>query len=193
MSHHKVTLSQDVQGRVIQNVIHFANPDGLITQQAMAGFMETDWIPQFRPVQWNQTKYFQVEVRQILAGPNPPVFLKTINITGVSNTSKQPALLAWKLRFQTGLAGRTQRGRYFIGGIGFGMLDLNTEQVGSSSIVVFTNIITALSSRFMGASPSTGLHLCIAHKNGDIPSLVSTITLDPNITTMRSRKFGVGI
>jgi hypothetical protein len=102
------------------------------------------------------------------------------------------AFNAWKLKFQTGLVGRRMRGRLFIPGMTSGQFDTNTEQIGSSSIVTFETLVGELTARWLGGSPTSGLNLCIAHKDGGTPTPVTTITYDRFMTTMRTRKFGVG-
>ena len=193
MSWHRITINQDFRGRLVQNVLCFLNPDGLQTDLQLATIIETQWIPEFRFCQWTSHRYVQIIVQQIQTATPPAAFIKNISIVGTGSATAAAGFLAWKLKFQTGLAGRHFRGRYFIGGIANGFIDLSTEQVGTGTALTGMNTLAAnLSAKFTGVSHTQPITLAIAHKNGDIPSLCSNITLDPVLCAIRSRKLGVG-
>ena len=192
MAFHRVTMSQLCQARVMQNVLCIEDPGGTVTQDNIAAAILNFWIPVVKVVQWNQTQWVEIIVSQMFVGPTPPTHKMSINVVGTGGTSKAMGWSAWKLRFQTGLAGRTQRGRYFIAGIAQGPIDLTAETIGSTSIATFNAIVQNVMTNWVTGGSALGLKLCIAHKNGSTPTRVSQVTYDNFLCQMRSRKFGVG-
>ena len=191
-TYHQVTLFQLCQGRVLSNVVCVEDPANTTTQDNIAGAFLNFWIPVIKVVQWNQLTWSSIQVKQMLVGPSPPQHTMSINVVGTGGTSKLVAFNAWKLRWGTGLAGRKQRGRYFITAPSFGTLDSTTEQIGTGSIATFNTLIANLVTNWVGPGSSLGLKLCVAHKDGSTPTRVTAITYDNFLTHIRSRKFGVG-
>lgn len=95
MAFHQITLSQLVQGRIMQNVICVQDPSDAMTQQNIAGRIITDWIPVIKVVQWNQTTWNDITIKQMFVGPTPPTFKQSINIVGTGGTSKSIGWQAW--------------------------------------------------------------------------------------------------
>jgi len=194
MAFYRVTIFQRFRGREFRNVIHLEDPNNFWTQDAIADKVRDSWIPPFRGCQFNSLNYYRLEVRRILIPTPPAALLKDINIFGNGSATAAVGFEAWKLQFQTGLAGKQHRGRYFVGGIASGFVDLSTERMGVTAISFFANMAITLETAWVQDDPTTALHLVIAHKDESVtPTRVFRINFDTVLCHLHSRKVGVGI
>lgn len=195
MAFFRVTLYQSFKSRSVQNVfcVEDVVPGGFVAE-AIPNIIEAHWIPMFLGAQWNNHTYERIEVQRIRIPSPPAAAIKSINIKGNGSITEALGMLAWKLKFTTGLLGRQHRGRYFVGGLAAGFIVNSTESMHPNAITFFQNVSGLIGSRFLGDGASTGLALCIDHKDPNTtPTRVEFVAFDTIIASLRSRKPGVGI
>lgn len=195
MSYHRVTITGRYHGQTIQNVIHLRNLDGTHSNQAIAAFIVSDWVPVFQNLHHNSFQYVSAEVREILTPTPGPAFNLPFTLVGGGGTTESPSFSCFKLRFGTALAGKKFRGRYYIGGI--------SQALFNSGMVISATGITRLQAvsnnivqKWCGVGPGAipGLDLVIAHKDTQIlPTLVISCIHAPIQGVQRRRNLGVGI
>jgi hypothetical protein len=193
MAIHRVDLLQNYRGRIVQNVFYLDNPDGAQTQQAMAAAIQADWIPALRGAQFTQHQYFQVVITR--AEGNPPLeqFVQAMNIVGTGSSITAHGVLSFVLGFKTGLAGRKNRGRYYIAGCVSGFYDASTEILSGAGTTFFTNACATLTTKFAGNNPTSGFRLQIRHRADNTFTPVTNVQFRSILGVQRRRNVGVGI
>jgi hypothetical protein len=181
-------------GQLCQNVLHFSWTDmpALTGLSLAADDVHTNWVGQVKlPISGNVT-YTSLRIQDITSGPAGPVFTKLITDQGAQDIDTNIVLnTAWKLRFQTGLAGRHNRGRCFIPGVRTGYM--TSGFINALGISQWTSPVANLNARFAsgGTSPMT-LVINRSSGSGPDPINVSNIQLSNTPGSMRSRMIGVG-
>jgi hypothetical protein len=181
-------------GQLCQNVLHFSYPDMPVSTglSTAADQVDTGWVDQVKlPISGN-VAFTSIRVDDISAGPGGATFTKLISKVGAQDVDTYiPLNTAWKLRFQTGLSGRKNRGRCFIPGIRTGY---NTSgMINALGISQWTTPLTNLNAWFC-VGGSADIQLEIRHRNssGDTYTAVTSIVLSNTPGSMRSRMIGVG-
>lgn len=193
MSFYRVLLRQLYRTREMQNEFHIEDATSLLTQEAIANSIIANWIPPFRAIQCIPNVYFQIQVTRILTPDPLATYTASLNIIPTASLTCAVGFETYKLDFHSALLGSRHRGRYFIAGIAQGFTDLSSESIGPSGLTILQNIAFNIHEKYCEPNPTTGLNLVIAHKNNSTPTRVETVTVDPVLTFLRSRKRGVGI
>lgn len=124
------------------------------------------------------------------------------NIAGSATKSgnREPSFVAALASTRTAFAGRSRRGRFFIGGLYDGDL-LNTGQALASGYTTLMEAYAAALLTVFGPSGSSSAGRLVVYSptlaalGGDCTTSATSITaiaVSPNSTTMRSRKLGHG-
>lgn len=119
--------------------------------------------------------------------------------TRAAGAQREPSFVAASVREMTALAGRSYRGRFFIGGLQDGDVVLN--DLAGAYITLVNAYNTALMATFGPAGSNANWALVvhsrkIAATGADCTAsatLVTSLTTSSRVTTMRSRKLGHGI
>ena len=188
----RVTLDQSKWGQTIQNVIHFSGPSSdPLQRSALADEVETSWVNQVKLMQTDALHYFGIRVR--LLESQFDTFTKPISINGTnSSESFQETFIAHTLRLRTGLLGRKNSGRVYIGGIKH---DTHFQGViGAPVTTNWQNKIDAIMAVF-GPSGSSTFRLGVTSKTAPGPDFhtVARIELSTVVGIQRRRNWGVGI
>jgi hypothetical protein len=181
-------------GQLCQNVLHFDYPDmpAATGLQNAAADLEANWLSQIRlpisaNVQWNS-----IRMDELSTGGAGLTHTRLVTILGAQPVDSFIILnIAWKLRFQTGLSGRHNRGRCFIPGVRSGWM--NSGFMHASGIAAWTAPVAALIGRYcVGGSGFMKLHIrrTFGGTHDTIP--VTTMQISNTPGSMRSRMIGVG-
>ena len=195
MAFYRVTLRQAFKGRELQNVFCLEDDNTpSLSQLEIALIVQQHWVEAVRLFQSNTLRHFQITVRRIL-WPDPlATTVLDINTLGaIASSFVAMGWIAVPLNFYSELLGSKHRGRYFHGGILTSHISDASENLNASGTGLATTMISTLTNKFAGDAPTTGLHLCVAHKDDTTPTRVSTIGVITFLTFLRSRKLFHGI
>lgn len=110
-----------------------------------------------------------------------------------------PALVACTVKIKTGFAGKTRRGRIFVGGVPSVFVAFST--VSTTAIARYQLFMDGIRNNFMGGAPVSGFQLGVFSRTryailsnpfDDYFKPATQLVLNGAIASMRSRKFGVG-
>ena len=195
MAFYQITLHQSFRSRTFMNVFHLEDvTTPALAPETIANLIESQWIPLFLGCQFTQLRYTQIDVHRILVDPLPVAFTKFINVFGTGSTTAALGFQVWKVTKKSGLLGRKHQGKYYVGGIANGFIDLSSETMGVTATNFFINLVGQLNVRFTDDDATSGLACVIAHKDPAVtPTRVSTFGFDLKAQHLRSRKLGIGI
>jgi hypothetical protein len=114
----RATLFQSYQGQILENVLIFqgGGQGDASEMEALADDVQNGWIALVKTEQVTDLRYFQVKVEALGSFLAP--FLKTMNIAGTNGgNNNDKTTYAHVIRKRTGFAGKSGRGRSYIGGI----------------------------------------------------------------------------
>jgi hypothetical protein len=190
MSIERVTLTSFMFGQLIQNVMHFNNPDGVLTGAQIAEELRVNFCTVIKSSQnanytWNSCTV------QRLSSPLPSsTTVAFVPIPGALAGTTSQTMLAVVFRVRTGLAGRKNRGRFYIAGVQPDNVQLNIML--PAAVVLWQNIATSLSNRYK--SGGTGPINIGVMTRGDTSSfkLATSISIATIFGSQRRRNTGVG-
>jgi hypothetical protein len=192
MSVHRVTLSCLVSLQVCQNVVHVWNPDGTLTDSAIATEFSGNWLTNIKQFQHDGARWFDIESKRVDSGPSVAFHLTISQVgTGAAQTAQDNPVACRVLKFATATPGRHGHGRIYIPGTAQGAWDNGV--VKASSLTAGASLITSLQGRYTGASPGSGLSLVIVPRSD--PSSTHFVTSIQQRTVLgyqRRRSIGVG-
>lgn len=193
MTTERIDLLQQYRGRQVQNTFYVSNPEGSMPLDVVANNIEAAWIPPFRGSQFTSHLYHTIIVTRVLPTGNPLQHVKAINILGTGSSLTLHGSLSYVIKFGSGLAGRKNRGRYYIAGVASGFFETSTEIISAAGNTFFTNMCNQLKAAFTGNTPSSGLGLVIWHR-GPEPSTTSVVQITQRsvLGLQRRRNVGVG-
>lgn len=188
---YRVTLTQSLWGETLQNVLHFTHADANPLSMAdLVTDLETTWIPHVKWIQQDQLRYVGARV-QILESQFA-AYSKALNISGSAGGSNDyKTYNAHILQLRTALAGRTGRGRQYIGGVALNLTDKGI--IKSDIITSWGNHIATLVGQYCNTGVSEFRLVVNPHTNVDQSKEVTSITLNPIEGIQRRRNIGVGI
>jgi len=176
-----------------QNVLHFFNGDGLLSDAACAAEMRDGWCTISAAARASQFGFRNIKVERLGTGNAPfnlPISINGQDLSDASN-SMPPVCVKWILR--TSIGGRKGRGRIYQAG--YRAAYWNQGVLTSTAITNITSHINQISARYI--SPGTGpLYLMVGPRQfvtSDDYKLVTNITLSLTPGIQRRRTVGVGI
>lgn len=188
----RVTIHQLWFGQVVQNVMHFDYGETAYNPDTIKAKMESDWIPQFRPLQLSSLSYFKIQVRNMSAigGLTSDYVTSFVGSAGSAVEGWGPLCYLFSLKTLTG--GHSGRGRIYIAGSYPG--NVVQGRFISASMTQQATCAANLTSRFLGATPSTGLNLSVCtRENLPTPLHVTQIIPRDIPAVQRRRNIGVGM
>jgi len=194
MSTVRVRLSGTCFGQLMQNVLHFNNPDGTVTETDAAANMRDVWCTLVKKRQISAFTWFSIQVQTLgIGGPTLGVLLP-IALSGEISSGQdlvQPTTCAI-LKLQTAVAGRRGRGRVYLpvpepGTFFQGVMN------GSIRAQWESNVMAPLRTAYLGGSPTSGLNLAVLHRDtsSDVSNAIS-LEVGAIAGTQRRRQIGVG-
>lgn len=177
---------------VVQNVFHFLNPDGFLSNQQICLEIRDNWIAIVKNLAAASCVWTNIRSERIDQVVNPAAANLAVNIAGTGNSNTPHVCLAFIIRLQTAIAGRHGRGRIYFGAP-------RPDWIGSSLVlaagITFINgtTIPALMARY-GPTGNSGLTLGV-HRKDDRQSLIqiSGMSLATTLGIQRRRNIGVGV
>lgn len=194
MSILRITCSGTYLGSVMQNVLHFENPDGGVTLPNAAIDIRDNWADKMRNAHASGFAYTNIAVRD-LDDVNAQTYNLPYAAAGVGEPSAPHMVLAFLLTLRGAAPGRRGRGRVYIAAPRSGWVS-NSLMTGAGMSSLQTNAITPITTRFVGPGRTSALGLGIYHAQwGDGPSftLAETLTLRQYLGVQRRRNINVGI
>lgn len=192
MSDHRVTISGRCLGQVIQNVIHVRNQDGVLSHTAIKDEFVANWITPIKAAQVSAFLYEALEVRDVGIGAQPVTSFPLGQIPGLNAGSGILNVGAFVIQKRTGLTGRQNRGRLYLGGPRADWTSNNL--INAAGVGGMGPILTSLKSRWCtgGNGP---LKMLIIGRGGDNPHIVNVaeLILATGIGIQRRRNINVGI
>lgn len=194
MSFHRVTITQLYGAQTCQNVLHFENFDGLMTPQAIANDVLTNWVQKVRSQQSSQLLHATILVQSV-SNPNQAPFNLTTNLFGQSfGETRVPTFVAIVFKFLTARAGRHGRGRCFIPGVVTDHLD--QYKLSAAGVTNWTNnVVNPIKLAYVPPNNTSPLNLCVREEAGanDLFNTLIDIQVRPVLGVQRRRNIGIGI
>jgi hypothetical protein len=115
----RVTLTATLYGSLIQNVWHFNVADYVTAKlAALLAAMDTLWMAPYKDMWVSETFFIQLRGEQLTAlGVGDVSILPLTKIGGAGNDRRSPLHLAQVIQLTTGIGGKRNRGRFYVGGI----------------------------------------------------------------------------
>ena len=187
----RVTINMTWFGQICQNVIHVQNGEDAYNAANVKAAIETYWIPAVRPMQLSTLNYFKIQVRNMSTSGGLTTDY-SININGSAGSAVEGwGPLCYLFSLQTATSGHTGRGRVYLAGAYPG--NVVTGRWISASMDQQTTAIGLLTTRFLGASPSSGFNLVVC-KREDLPTPHPVVNIINRSVpaVQRRRNIGVG-
>lgn len=193
MGYARVTINQTWFSQVCQNVLHFDyGGASAYDPAAINSAIGTYWIPAIRGMQLATVNYFKVQVRDMsVAGGLTTDY--AYNVNGGSGSAVEgwgPLCYLWS--FRTAAGGHSGLGRCYFTGCYPG--NVVTGRFSSASMDQQNTIAALITTRFLGSSPTSGIHLAICPRT-TFPDgkLVTSLIVRQVPGVQRRRNIGVGI
>lgn len=191
MSIERVTVNQTYGGRIYQNVLHFDNPNGAQTVAQIAEEVRVNWIGAIKGHQAHQLIYNSLVIGRVdTQAPPAPVTVQLVNEDGNGTDNVHHGSICGMLSFRTALAGRRNRGRYYIATIPISYYTM--DLLNSNGTPAMNGVAAALEARFKtgGSGPLT---LVIWHRDQGNSTPVTQIIAPQYAGIQRRRNHFVGI
>ncbi len=187
----RVTISQTWNLQICQNVIHLDYGETSYDPAAIKTAIETLWIPPIRPLQLGTVNYFKIQVRN-MSSIGSLTFDYAVNINGSAGSAVEswgPLCMLWSLKTATG--GHNGRGRVYLTGSYPG--NVVAGRFISALMDQMNTAIGTISTRFLGATPTSGYNLTVC-KRENLPTSHPVIQIIARQVpgVQRRRNIGVG-
>jgi len=191
----EVTFTQLLKGQTCQNVVHFRDAVGVMSNQAVAETLQEHWIERIRTIQGIQLFYVQTMVRK-LEDPTAAPFILNMNIQGgIGGFDSRLPPVSVVLQKKTNHAGRKGRGRTYIAGWNHDNLESTGTWLAGDMSGRFALLVQLLTESFIDPANSN-LQLVLVSPNPGGPidwRLVTSLTIRATPGYQRRRNIGVGI
>lgn len=176
-----------------QNVLHFYNPDGVLTEAQIASDVHLNYCTVLAAGQTSQFGWRSISSRKMGSGLAPYVFPFVLNGADLSDASLAVPAVCVKFRLLTPTAGRRGRGRIYVPG--FRQAYWNAGQITSTGITNITPRINAIKAAYVNAGHTSYLSLVVIRRGGSEADMhfVSDIVLSNTPGIQRRRNLLVGI
>jgi hypothetical protein len=190
----RVTTTFLWMGQQMQNVLHFSNPDGVLSLAAVASDIEANWIGNLRSAVDNRGKWINIGVRN-LDDLNVAPYNKAVSITPINDHGDQQVpYMACIIRIRTGVAGKAGRGRVYVPGLATahtqnGVISTGGFQQWDEPGGVLHYVKLA----YLASSTVSPLQIGVYHLADHSFTGATDLTLNPVPGVQRRRNIGVGI
>jgi len=196
MSVHRVTVSGLLWGSVVQNVLHFKNPDGTLTPSQIAAeiydnFLGHTALVGYQHITGNVVTYFSIKVEELATTPPSPYtfnFTRAGEVSAGNDVMPQVCLV---VQIRTALAGRHNHGRFYVPG--FPTSFATQGIINSNATAYIVQCLPAMEARFkLSGSGPLILGVNPRHDNTGV-NFVSMTGLQVSAKPGIQRRRGVGI
>lgn len=186
----RCVISGLLYGQLIQNRI-YVGTETFQEVNEVAAHIWNSWVNTIKVFQHQSLVYNSVEVRRVQGGNNEQ-FTELRNVpAGQLPEEANFSFVSGVLQFQTGMAGRPFRGRYYCAAIRLG--DTRLGQFNAQGFGLWQGQIDILKNAYVGPNGgSTGLQLLIRGEKVVHNTPVTDIALRPTLGVQRRRNIGVG-
>lgn len=187
MAIYECIFSGTYYAQLWQNKFHLESVDGFAGDaQTVANALNTDWVFQFRGNQVSDVVWSSINVKRL--GSSAEQFILPLALTGVHAGEPQRAsFIAGVMQKKTGLAGRANRGRFYIPGIRGG--GTQSGLIVGNEFTFWQSACNVLASKFINPLPHN-LRLVVKHPEGTTP--VTSLVMRQILGVMRTRNIAVG-
>lgn len=192
----RVTLTAQLYGSICQNVWHLRKDEGVIATDVplLATRWRDAWMDVYKNMWVSETTMVSIRVAEVTSAGEGVVTVLPLSMTGGSgNDVRSPLMMSLVIQVRTGVAGRTNRGRFFVGGQTVGNM-INGLWTGTWMTTI-SGYLATLSGRWVGTSGTEDFWLVILGPNDDPLDARAATSLAARTTpgTQRRRELGVGI
>ncbi len=179
-----------VLGQRCQNVLHFSNPDGALSEAAIATEIQNNWLPPLRNLQNNGCAYASLSVQRVDAPGHAAMVFSLLGTSGALSGAIAPSFVAGLFSIRTSSTGRHGHGRFYMFGV-HGDSVLNGV-VQSGALAAYQGAANALVARYK--SGGTGPITLIVTDRATVTEFhpVTSIIARPVFGVQRRRNIGVG-
>jgi hypothetical protein len=190
MSVVRVVMTGTMLGQRMQNVLHFLNPDGALSNFAISEELKPNWITVLRSAQNNTLAWTQITVQKVDAPAGPIDVFPITAAPGSLVGEPAPTALCPLVSIRTQTPGRAGHGRFYI----FGMHreSILNGQFQPDALNFYKVQVAQIENRYKagGSGPIT-LGVCSRANPGDI-KLMTALIVRPIFGIQRRRNIGVG-
>lgn len=195
MTVYRATITGNSYGSIFQNVLHFYQADSVASSAApaLATSIRDVWLPIQKQFSTANFVYNLIRVDELIDGGSGIFALLPCNIAGAGGSEVRAVLsLAAVVQLGTGLAGRKNRGRFFV------PIAPSATMAGSLDTQYLTDRTTQLNAwkaAYVNAGHSQAFDLVIHGPNDSHVEYrkVETMIVRPTPGSQRRRMIGVGI
>lgn len=187
----RVTLSMTYYGQLFQNVLHFNKSDYVASELPnLIADIKTGWIDQVKWCQSDGLKYVNMKLHHV--GSSTPDTNEVLAINGgTGSSSEYKPFNAHIIRIQSVQAGRSGRGRVYIGGIASNLTDFGF--IKTAILATWATKLAAITAMF-GPTATSDFQLGVnAHTEVDNWKAMQSLSINPVEGIQRRRNIGVGI
>lgn len=117
MSIMRVVFDAIVLGQKCQNVVHFSNPDGAVSDIGIRDELVANWIPILRNVQNAGCSWVQVSIQRVSAPATTASIFPLSGQNGSLSGAAAPPVLSGLFSIRTTVPGRHGHGRFYLFGL----------------------------------------------------------------------------
>lgn len=190
MSIVRVITSQSLWGQLVQNVMHFQNPDGALSALEIKDEVFTSLWTRLRNHQNTNLIYNSMSVQIVdSSGHSPDVFSLGGLHGSLDGDSYHPSI-AVLFSIQTAFGGRHGHGRFYMCGLHFDFIEHGV--IRPDIFALYQGDATFIANRFKsgGSGPLT-LGVCPRSDPSDFKGMTDLIA-KPTVGIQRRRNIGVG-
>jgi len=190
MSIVRVIMTGSILGQKMQNVLHFQNPDGALTNLQISEELKPNWITVLRNVQNNQLQWTEISVQRV---DSPGFAADVYTVTAAPGSLSGSAALTFAcpvVSIRTGVAGRAGHGRFYIFGLHGDSVSNGAFQ--SGAFAAYQTYVGNLKNRYKsGGTGPIVLGVCPRNNPVDFKPMTDLI-VRPIFGVQRRRNLGVG-
>lgn len=196
---YQVTYQMSAGGQAVENVLHFRELNGASTPAQIRSSAE-GYLAHVAPLISNQCIFSNIIIKQM----TPVAFDETVGPpvstgSGTDSGALGNLQVALVLTKRTGTAGKTHRGRIYIGGISNAQMSVNI--INASYATLAGTAVSNIMGQYGPSGTDTHLQLGLYSKTigGSSPFTVAgwqpvtSIDVQPILGAQRRRRVGVGI
>lgn len=194
MSRHRVTFTGTVWGTVTcQNVVHFDNPDGLLTNAQIAAELRDNWCVLLCAGMMNTAGFRNITVATVGSAVSPYNLPVVVNGIDAVDPTTGTMAVNQKFRIHTPTAGRKGRGRIYLWGYRANLVSQGI--VNATGITNMTIRLNAIQARYVGIGHTGPIALGVMPRGGASADFIFAdflvLSLVPGV--QRRRSVGVGL
>lgn len=190
MSVVRVVMSATILGQVVQNVLHFNNPDGALTYQQIRDELVPNWTAVLNSALNNGLVWREYKIQTVSpAGAAAEIFVLS-GIQGSLVGAPAPPVLCPLVRIRTGVAGRSGHGRFYIFGLHQDSVQNGVFQ--TDALNFYKVQVAQLQTRYKtGGTGPIQLVVCPRSDPSDF-KLMTSLQVQQVFGVQRRRNIGVG-